>query len=492
MIRHKSLTVLGTALTLLALLALNLPVVYANPPGNDDFNSATLIPSPASFSDALNTTEATASFDDPSCATFSPAATVWYALTPASGETWQISANTFGSDYATTFSVWTGSPGGFTSVACASSQVNFNAIGGITYYFMVGAQSGPYPGPGTGGNLMFQVTGTQLTSPANDNFANATALGALPFDGDIDLTAATLEAGEPAPACDGWANPDKTIWYVLTPNTSGSFTAYASAWFPTVLTVYTGNTVAGLSQVACRTYSSNLTFQATAGTTYYLQAGSLSGYAGSLHVHVEVSPPPVAAFVVSPSDPSAFDTPQFLGYYSYDPAGTSIQTYAWNFGDGATLTSGDCCPTHRYPTDGNYTVQLTVTTPDGRTASTSQSVSVRTHDVAITKFSVPTSARAGQTRQIVVGLRNSRYPETVRVDLYKSTPSGFQWIGFSEQTVPVRSGNRTTDFSFNYTFTNDDATIGKVNFKAVATIVSARDALPTDNESVSRPTKVAR
>lgn len=491
MTRPKGSAVLGTALTLLALLALNLPAVYANPPGNDDINSATIIPSPASFSDALSTTEATASFNDPGCIT-SSAPTVWYALTPASGETWQMSANTAGSDYATTLSVWTGSPGSFTYVACASSQVNFNAIGGITYYFMIGAQSGPYPGPGAGGNLVFQVTGTQFISPANDNFANAEAVGVLPFDGNVDITAATLEVGEPAPACEGWANPDKTIWYALTPNTSGSITARASAWFPTVLTVYTGNTLAGLSQVACRTYGNNLTFQAIAGTTYYFQAGSLYSYNGSLQFHVEVSPPPVAAFFFSPSDPSVFDNPQFLGYNSYDPAGLGIQTYAWNFGDGATATSGNCCPTHRYSTDGDYTVQLTVTTPDGRSASTSQVVSVRTHDVAITKFTVPTSARAGQTRQIVVGLRNTRYPETVRVDFYKSTPAGFQWIGYSEQAVPVRSGNRTTDFQFNYTFTDADAAIGKVNFKAVATLLYVRDALPTDNEAVSPPTKVGR
>jgi len=168
----------------------------------------------------------------------------------------------------------------------------------------------------------------------------------------------------------------------------------------------------------------------------------------------------------------------------------SFQSQAWEFGDGAAST--DWSPTHRYATDGDYTVQLTVTTLDGRTASTSQVVHVKTHDVAIIKLLAPQAAKAGQTRQIVVGINSKRYPETVEVRLSKSVPGGFQEIGYLTQYVPVRPGNRTTDFNFSYTFTNDDASIGKVTFKAVATIRDARDALPADNEAIASPTKVTR
>jgi hypothetical protein len=55
----------------------------------------------------------------------------------------------------------------------------------------------------------------------------------------------------------------------------------------------------------------------------------------------------------------------------------------------------------------------------------------------------------------------------------------------------LRGANRTTPFSFNYTFTSDDAAIGKVTFKAIANLVSARDALPADNEAIASPTKVS-
>jgi hypothetical protein len=75
---------------------------------------------------------------------------------------------------------------------------------------------------------------------------------------------------------------------------------------------------------------------------------------------------------------------------------------------------------------------LTVTRYDGRQASTSQTMSVRTHDVAIAKFAAPPEAKAGHTRSI------------------------------------------------------------KVTFKAVAYIVDTRDTLPGDNEAIAPPTKLGR
>ena len=129
----------------------------------------------------------------------------------------------------------------------------------------------------------------------------------------------------------------------------------------------------------------------------------------------------------------------------------------------------------------------------GRTASTSQVVHVRTHDVAITKLSVPQSATTGQTRQITVGVKSTRYPETVQIQLLKSAAGGsFEQIAVLTQSVPVRGGNRTTAFNFSYTFTGADAAIGKVTFRAIAGLISARDALPADYEVIALPTRVSR
>jgi hypothetical protein len=199
----------------------------------------------------------------------------------------------------------------------------------------------------------------------------------------------------------------------------------------------------------------------------------------------------VAEFYTDPFDPSTFDMVNFNNT-SYDPYcyWWCGQSASWDFGDGTTRT--EWSPSHNYAVEGDYTVSLTVTTGDGRTASTSKNLQVRTHDVAITKFTVPQSARAGQTRSISVEVNNTRYPEQVQVDLYKSTVTGWEWVGSLQQYVPVRPSNRTTRFAFSYTFTQADAQVGRINFRAVAEIVGARDALPTNNEAISLPTKVSR
>ena len=122
-------------------------------PGNDDFDNATGIPG-LPFGDAIDTSLATTAADDPDC--FGQGPTVWYSFV-ASADL-RVSADTFGSDYDTTLSAYTGSRGALNQIACnddansLQSMVTFGAIAGETYYFMVGAfASGP------GGNLVFSV-----------------------------------------------------------------------------------------------------------------------------------------------------------------------------------------------------------------------------------------------------------------------------------------------------------------------------------------------
>lgn len=195
-------------------------------------------------------------------------------------------------------------------------------------------------------------------------------------------------------------------------------------------------------------------------------------------------PDPVADFTFLPVDPSMLDTVQFLDT-SYDANG--IQSWAWDFGDGATATSQS--PGHQYAADGDYTVHLTVTA-GGIQASVTHVVAVRTHDVAIIKCAAPNSAKVGQARQIVVGVGNHRYSEGVEVQLYKLVSGAPQLVGTLTQTVPALSGNHTTDFKFDYTFSSDDAALGTVTFRAVAIIVAARDCLPSNNEVIASPTRV--
>lgn len=320
-----------------------------------------------------------------------------------------------------------------------------------------------------------------IPPPANDDFANATLISTVPFSDTVaDAVAAGVQPGEPVPSC-RFASTTGTLWYSFTPTVSGSYVFHQTAGFQATLAAYTGSSLTGASEVACQLL--NVVFHAAAGTTYHIQATGGFEF-GSLPASFtfDVAPQPVANFGFGPFSPSSFDNVQFIDSSS-DPAGTGFQTERWEFGDGATAIG--CCPIHRYATDGDYTVKLDVTTFDGRTASTSQVVHVRTHDVAITKFTIPAAARAGQTRQISVGVNNNRYPETVDVQLFKGGAGGFQPVGDQAISVPVRPSNRTTAFEFDYTFTSDDAALGKVTFRAIATISGANDALPADNEAIA-------
>jgi hypothetical protein len=140
-------------LTVIVLMVVSFSIALAAPPANDDFDNATVVPG-LSFTDSIDTSEATTAFDDPDCIGNGP--TVWYSFTPTEGM--QVEANTFGSDYDTTLSVYTGSRDALTQIACnddtagLQSQVIFEAIAGETYFFMVGAFAS-----GTGGNLVFSV-----------------------------------------------------------------------------------------------------------------------------------------------------------------------------------------------------------------------------------------------------------------------------------------------------------------------------------------------
>lgn len=201
------------------------------------------------------------------------------------------------------------------------------------------------------------------------------------------------------------------------------------------------------------------------------------------------SDPPTPDFTWSPADPSIYDSIQFCDS-STDPAGIGFNNYWWDFGDGLTLETSAACVTHTYATDGDYTAWYKVQTSDGRSAEITKTVLVRTHDVFISRLVVPPSARVGQTKQISIGVRNLRYPETVTVELYKNTPSGYVLVSQQTKLVPVRADNRMTDFIFNYKFTSGD--IGKVTFKAVAVIQGYRDAVPANNVAISLPTVVSR
>jgi parallel beta-helix repeat protein len=83
--------------------------------------------------------------------------------------------------------------------------------------------------------------------------------------------------------------------------------------------------------------------------------------------------PPVACFTYTPLNPLVGQKVTFDASSSYDPYG-KIVSYKWNFGDGYTGTGK--IVTHTYSKAGQFTVKLTVTDNDGKSSSTSKTVTV--------------------------------------------------------------------------------------------------------------------
>ncbi|MEV8443586.1 PKD domain-containing protein [Actinosynnema sp. NPDC051121] len=463
---------------LLGLLGLLVPgVAYAAPPANDDFDQAVPVTTP-SFTTTQSAVEATQGADDPTtCYGFHHS--VWFTYTaPADGV---LTATTAGSGYDTVLSAFTGSRGSLSQVGCnddaagtPQSRVEFPVVTGTRYHFMVSAYRS-----GSVGSLTFSVTGPGTPAPANDAFADAEPVTSLPRAADVDLSTATAEPGEPGSVC---GQSPKSVWYAVTLPATTPVTLSPSTPDGR-LTVYTGPAQANLTEVGC-TWSGAMTFRADAGTTYSVRLTAGTEGASAMRLLMDVAHPIRAAFSHDPETPSTFVDTEFRNT-STVPDVTTPVTVQWDFGDGTTGTGP--AARHRYRVDGDYTATLTVAAGDGRTATTSQVVVVRTHDVTISGFTTPSAATAGTTKAINVRVANTRYAEDVTVTLYRSTPSGWSEVGHYAQYVPA-SATGAVNFPFNYTFRPDDAAVGKVNFRAVAT--AAVDDQPGDNEVISATTLV--
>ncbi len=120
--------------------------------------------------------------------------------------------------------------------------------------------------------------------PANDNFADATALSGASGTQAGDSSHATKESGEPNHAGNSGGH---SIWYAWTAPADGAVTIDTiGSSFDTLLAVYTGTSVTNLTQKAANddidtpghNYQSRLSFTATAGTTYHI---AIDGYGGA-------------------------------------------------------------------------------------------------------------------------------------------------------------------------------------------------------------------
>jgi len=132
---HCPLRVIPMALLMGGLLLFSVAVAQAQP-ANDDIANATPITTLPFTDGPVDTTLATTAADDPDCA--GNGRTVWYVFTPT--ENFTLLVNAGNESYDNTLSVYTGSPGALTQIACEDyPQVVFDVTAGTTYYFMIGS-----------------------------------------------------------------------------------------------------------------------------------------------------------------------------------------------------------------------------------------------------------------------------------------------------------------------------------------------------------------
>ncbi|MFD1147958.1 PKD domain-containing protein [Saccharothrix hoggarensis] len=460
-------------------------VAHAEPPTNDDFDASTPVTA-LPFTARQDTSEATGSADDPYwCQGYDVEGGVWFTHTAAADGF--LRATTAGSDHSTVLSAQTGVRGELHGVdnACATganATMTFRATAGATYHFFVAGYRV------AGGALSFALD-TVPTSP-NDAFAAAEPVPTLPLTLQPGLSTATFEADEPESTC-AYAETVPSVWYAYTtPGPATSVTARVEGG-ETAVTVYTGASLTALTQVTCMrpSFGETAVFRAEPGTTHYLRVTGPARSYEPVRLHLAEAPALRPTIYQSPSEPSVFDEVHFSAE-SWNPIDEPM-TAEWDFGDGTTAPASQETVSHHYTSDGSYQVTLRATSPDGRTATATTRVEVETHDVSITRFDVPSSAREGDTRSITVHVGNTRYPEKATVTLYKSDGGSWDAVGSLTLDVPARP-TRKVQFPFSYTFTPDDARVGKVAFRArVELPYPARDARPADNEVTSIATTVS-
>jgi len=464
-------TVRSALVFVFAALALALPSAgSAAPPSNDDFASAADISLP--FTATTDLEGSTTEVSEPQFCNFKTRS-VWYRLAPSS--TTPVTIDMSGSSPGVVMTLWR-SFGGINNLSFQGclfgGSTILNAQGGSIYYVQAGDSSG--------GSAFADLDVSAVPPPQNDAFADAKDVAALPYSDVVPMLAATVETDEPASFLG-------TAWWAYEASSSGPLLVQGSNCCGEVH-IYTGNSLAALEEVAGTRSFDRLIFQAEAGTTYLLQVGHNGNVCcgGLLGLSLSEAPSISTAAMYSPFDPSSYDTVQFSAHV-FDPAAFPIESVHWDFGDGGSADAFG--PSHRYLADGDYIVTMTARMVDGRTGTSWTTVTVRTHDISITKLVVPQSAQAGKTKTITVEVRAARYDENVTVQLWRSIPGGYEPIGSSVQLVAAR--RQGTSFTFSYTFRPEDKAVGKVTFKAVASINGARDALPADNEVVALPTKVS-
>jgi hypothetical protein len=475
---------IGAAVVLTAALAPG--AAHAAPPSNDDFAGATAIAS-LPFTSTVDTREGTAADDDPFACSWSTSS-VWFRYTaPADGFLRMTTDRP--NDEKPAISAYTGDRGALTWTpgACqyphGGGSNTFAVTAGTTYHFLV--QDTRFAGPVTFGVEL-------VPRAANDDFASAAD---LPLDTDVtgDTGPATLETGESKPGCDH--SSTRSLWFRYTADRARFLSAKVTQNLSSAgVAVFRGTAVNALTEVDClQTGHNPAIFAAGPGETFYLRVADGVYGAGPLTLRLADAPQikPVATWV-TPEQPGVFDEVRF-SIDPGDPAGRWLAGGEVRFGDGAsaaiTAVPGPADVSHKYAADGEYEITITGHTADGRSGTSTQKLKVETHDVTVSNVAAPATAKVGDTGNVEVSVTNTRYAEDVVVELLRRRSDGYYAVVETVRRHVAKDSTATVPFA--YTYTADDAALGKATLKARVRLGGRADNNPADNERVVETTVVA-
>ena len=265
------------------------PVVISTPdcassPTNDFFTNALALVGPTSYS-VMNEC-ATKEPSEPNHAGNSGGHSLWFKWTAPSNQTAVITTRR--SDFDTLLAVYTGSSmanlnliasNDDISLAVKQSLVSFAAVGGTTYRIAVDGYLGAV------GNIT-----VNLLPPSNDDFSNAFSIFGLSGITNCYTIGASKEPGEPAHASDVGG---RSVWFTWVAPASGpaEFKTAGSS-FDTLLAIYTGSALNGLTTVAANDndtpaglQTSRLTLAAVAGTTYQIAVDGYGATSGTISLY---------------------------------------------------------------------------------------------------------------------------------------------------------------------------------------------------------------
>lgn len=274
-----------------------------------------------------------------------------------------------------TFTPQTGTPG--TPVIMTGANLlgaNSVKFGGVTAGFVVdsdtqltatvpsGAITGAIVVANAAGNASTDGNFVVVASSNNDNFAGAAPLGGASGSVTGTNAGATKEPNEPAHAGNAGG---KSVWYTWTATADGTFTFDTNgSSFDTLLGVYTGSSVAGLTQIVANDdagsiSTSSASFNADVGTVYYIAVDGYNGVGGNvvLNWRKNSSGPVINSFIPSKG-----------------PVGTPVVITGANFTGASSVKFGGVAAVFTLASDSQIfttvppavvTGPITITTPVG-------------------------------------------------------------------------------------------------------------------------------